>query len=53
MIDSLQNQYLTYYYQVMSWYEGLTYVEQFFTLFGVVAVTAVVVSLYIIKKASS
>ena len=53
MIDSLKNQYLTYYYQVMSWYEGLTYVEQFFTLFGVFAVTAVVVALYIVKKAAS
>jgi len=53
MIESLKNQYLTYYYQVMSWYEGLTYVEQFFTLFGVFAVIAVVVALYIVKKAAS
>jgi hypothetical protein len=53
MIDSLQDQYLTYYYQVIGWYESLTYVEQFFTLFGVFAVVAVVVSLYIVKKAAS
>ncbi|MFA6413453.1 MAG: hypothetical protein WCW53_12215 [Syntrophales bacterium] len=53
MIDSLQGQYLTYYYQTIGWYEGLTYVEQFFTLFGVFVVIAVVVSLYIVKKAAS
>jgi len=53
MIDSLQDQYLKYYYQVLGWYEGLTYVEQFFTLFGVFTVVAVVVSLYIVKKAAS
>jgi hypothetical protein len=53
MIDSLKNQYLTYYYQVMSWYESLTYVQQFFTLFGLFVVIAVVVSLYIVKKATS
>ena len=53
MIDSLKNQYLTSYYQVISWYEGLTYVEQFFTLFGVFVVIAVAVSLYIVKKAAS
>jgi hypothetical protein len=53
MINSLKNQCLTYYYQVMSWYEGLTYVEQFFTLFGVFALIAVIISLYIVKKAAS
>ena len=53
MIDSLQDQYLTYYYQVMVWYESLTYVEQFFTLFGVFVVIAVAVSLYIVKKSAS
>jgi len=53
MIDSLKNQYLMYYYQVLSWYEGLTYVEQFFTLFGVLAAIAVVVALYLVKKATS
>jgi hypothetical protein len=53
MIDSLKNLCLNYYEQVMSWYEGLTYVGQFFTLFGVFIVTAVVVSLYIVKKAAS
>jgi hypothetical protein len=53
MIDSLKDQWLTYYYQVMTWYEGLTYVGQFFTLFGVFVVIAVIVSLYIVKKAAS
>jgi len=53
MIDSLKDQYLTYYYQVLNWYEGMTYVEQFFTLFGVLAVIAVVVAMYIVKKVSS
>ena len=53
MIDSLKNQYMTCYYQVMSWYESLTYVEQFFALFGMFGVIAVVVALYIVKKASS
>jgi len=53
MIDSLKNQGLTYYNQVMSWYETLTYVEQFFTLFGVFAVFAVIIALYIVKKAAS
>jgi hypothetical protein len=37
----------------MSWYEGLSYVGQFFTLFGVFVVIAVIVSLYFIKKAAS
>jgi len=53
MIDSLKDLYLTYYYQLINWYEGLTYVEQFFTLFGVFAVVAVVIALYIVKKAAS
>jgi len=53
MIDSLKNQYLIYYYQVMSWYESLTYLEQFLTLFGVFVVIAVVVAIYIVKKAAS
>ncbi len=53
MIDSFKNQYLTCYYQVISWYESLTYVEQFFTLFGVFAVIAVVIALFIVKKAAS
>jgi hypothetical protein len=53
MIDALKNQCLLYYQQVMSWYENLTYVEQFFTLFGLVGVMAIIVALYIVKKASS
>lgn len=53
MIGSLKNQCLMYYDQVITWYEGLTYVEQFFTLFGVFSVLAVIISLYIVKKAAS
>ncbi len=53
MIDSLKNQCLAHYNQVMSWYETLTYVEQFFTLLGVFGVIAVMVALYIVKKTAS
>jgi hypothetical protein len=52
MIDSLKNQYLTYYYQAMNWYGNLDTVAQFFVLFGIFTVTAVIISLYIIKKAT-
>jgi len=53
MIDSLKDQCLMYYYQVMGWYESLTYVQQYFTLFGMLAVIAVIVGLYIVKKVIS
>ena len=53
MIDTLKNMYLTYYEQVLTWYDTMTYVQQFFTLFGVFMVIAVIVALYLVKKAAS
>jgi len=53
MIDNMKNQYLTYYYQVMSWYDGMTFVEQFLILFFVFAVLATAIALFIVKKATS
>ena len=53
MIDNMKNQCLTYYYQVMSWYDGMTFAEQFLILFFVFAVLATAISLFIVKKATS
>jgi hypothetical protein len=53
MIDSLKNQCLTYYSQVMNWYDNLEFFGQFFTLFGVFVVIAVIASLFIVKKVTS
>ena len=53
MIDTIKDFILNYYYQVLSWYDGLTYVQQFFTLFGLFAAVGVAIGLYLIKRAAS
>jgi len=53
MIDTINDFILGYYYQVLSWYDGLTYVQQFFTLFGLFAAVGVVIGLCLIKRAAS
>ena len=53
MIDKMKNQCLSYYYQGMNWYDGMTSVEQFFILFFGFAILAVAISLYIVKRVTS
>ena len=53
MIDTINDFILGYYYQVLSWYDGLTYMQQFFTLFGLFAAVGVVIGLCLIKRAAS
>ncbi|MDI9571279.1 MAG: hypothetical protein QM278_11305 [Pseudomonadota bacterium] len=50
MIDTIKGFVLSYYYQALVWYDGLTYVQQFFTLFGLFVVVGIVVGLCLIKR---
>jgi hypothetical protein len=52
-MDKIKDVYLQYHDKVMAWYDGMTYVEQFFTLFGLFVLAAVITALYFIKRASS
>ena len=53
MIDTIKDFVLSYYYQVLSWYDGLTYVQQFFTLVGLFVAVGVAIGLYLIKRTTS
>ncbi|HOF04772.1 MAG TPA: hypothetical protein PK175_03375 [Syntrophales bacterium] len=52
MIDSAKEFISGYYDQLLNWYDGLTYLEQFFTLFGLFVALAVIIGLYIVKKST-
>lgn len=52
-MDKAIQLYHEYYNKLIAWYEGLTFVEQFFTLFGLFIVVFAIVAMYFIKKAGS
>ncbi|MCX7634477.1 MAG: hypothetical protein N2Z74_01875 [Syntrophales bacterium] len=52
-MDKVMQLYHEYADKIMTWYEGLTFVEQFFTLFGLFIGLFVIVALYFIKRAGS
>lgn len=53
MIDSAKELAEKYYNQLLDWYYGLSYVEQFFTLFGVFVAVAIIAAMLFVKKATS
>ena len=53
MIDSITEWAERYFNQILDWYYNLSYIEQFFTMFGVFVVVAVIAAMLFVKKATS